>query len=200
MRTMVHAQIKELVEYILENDKNNLFKTNDYTINLEDANSLFNSDGVFGKIVEIDNECFITLELDDTMGYSDKMHYSIFNNCIINILVEVLKEIKAQVETELNKTYVYALYGIFGEFEYKVECFSTFEKARESMLKSIHNLRSSTWVGDFITPCLSLCFDTKKYPNWEFVDTDNSFNFYVDKTNTFNDKVIEFWIEKMELK
>ena len=106
MRTMVHAQVKELVEYILENDKNNLFKTNDYTINLEDANSLFNSDGVFGKIVEIDNECFITLEFEDTMGFSDKMHYSIFNNCIINVLVEVLKEIKAQVEAELNKTYV----------------------------------------------------------------------------------------------
>ena len=99
MRTMVHAQIKELVEYILENDKNNLFKTNDYTINLEDANSLFNSEGILGKIVEIDNECFITLEFEDTMGYSDKMHYSIFNNHIINALVEILSEIKKQVET-----------------------------------------------------------------------------------------------------
>ena len=38
MRTMAHAQIKELVEYILDNDKNNLFKTNDYTINLDNMN------------------------------------------------------------------------------------------------------------------------------------------------------------------
>lgn len=197
---MKSVKIIDLVTYILENDKNNLFKMNDYTINLEDTKSLFNADGVFGKVVEIDNEGYVTLQFEDTLGYSDKMHYSIFCLGIYNVIYDALCEIKVKVDEENKKTYAYALCGILDDEEYETKYFSTYEKAKTAMVEHIHHLRNTTWVGDFITQCLSLCFDTKKYPNWEFADTDYSFHFYADKTALWSGGVVEVWIEKIEIK